>query len=279
MRSKPALSMMLAIGLTMNFLESDRVEAAETAPAHVYSWVEALELSKPMIRPGGPESRSQPMVVSASQRISRPNDIAHSDEGRVAPENRRGRGLLDRFGELISSLGKPQLPGDVEIDPALALSVKDMQRNWNGGDAFIGHSMPLRRPDIGEHDLDCLSQAIYFEARGEPETGRRAVAEVILNRVRSPNYPNDVCAVVRQGDTERYRCQFSYYCDGMPEHVGDPQIYREIRSMAWRMLTAPPPALTNGALHFHAVNVSPSWSRQLQRTAVIGQHVFYRMPG
>ena len=117
----------------------------------------------------------------------------------------------------------------------------------------------------------CLATALYFEARGEPVKGQFAVAEVILNRVADPRYPDSVCAVVNQD------CQFSYTCDGKPERIRERAAFDRAGKIADLMLRGGARALTGGATHFHTRGVRPDWSRRLPRTAQIGDHLFYRI--
>lgn len=124
----------------------------------------------------------------------------------------------------------------------------------------------------------CLTEAIYFEARGETTRGQFAVAEVILNRVDSRVYPDTVCGVVTQGTGKKYACQFSYTCDGMAEVVNEPKAFIKAAKIAKSMLDGRPRVLTNKATHYHTTAVNPSWSRKLKKTTQIGVHIFYRYP-
>lgn len=124
----------------------------------------------------------------------------------------------------------------------------------------------------------CLAEALYFEARGEDILGQVAVAEVILNRVDHPDFPDSVCGVVRQGGSARGRCQFSFWCDGRAEHIDEPEAFERAGKVAAIMLAGKPRILTGKALWYHADSVSPGWSESLERTAQIGAHVFYREP-
>lgn len=124
----------------------------------------------------------------------------------------------------------------------------------------------------------CLSEALYFEARGEDLWGQIAVAEVILNRVDSTRFPDSVCAVIRDGTGQRHRCQFSYYCDGKVEAIGNPTAYERIKKIAAMMIEGRARALTNGATFYHTDAVTPSWMSAMVQTAVIGDHIFYRHP-
>lgn len=129
-------------------------------------------------------------------------------------------------------------------------------------------------PTLKGEDMQCLAQALYFEARGESIKGQFAVAEVILNRVDSPQYPNTVCGVTHQGG--KRQCQFSFACDGRPDTIREKAAYLEVSKVAEAALTGAPRSLTSGAMHFHAKHASPSWARKSGRTAAIGAHVFYR---
>ncbi|MFN3971838.1 MAG: cell wall hydrolase [Gemmobacter sp.] len=129
----------------------------------------------------------------------------------------------------------------------------------------------------GGREWECLSRAIYFEARGETLQGQFAVAEVVLNRVASPAYPNSVCAVVSQSGGGG--CQFSYVCDGKTNRISEPAAWdRAGRIAAALMSGTAPRALTKGATHFHTHGVRPSWAKRFARTAAIGGHLFYRQP-
>ena len=125
-------------------------------------------------------------------------------------------------------------------------------------------------------DWRCLTEALYFEARGEDPLGQVAVAEVILNRVDSPRFPDSVCAVLMQGAHRKHRCQFSYNCDGRVNRIRDQRAYLQLGRIAKEMLAGGERELTNGALFYHATSVDPRWTKGLVRTARIGDHIFYR---
>jgi len=128
----------------------------------------------------------------------------------------------------------------------------------------------------GGEEWQCLSEALYFEARGESVKGQFAVAEVILNRVDSPQFPNTVCGVVHQGTGRKYQCQFTYTCDGYKEVIAEHDAYEQVGKVAKLMVGGAPRELTDGATYYHTKAVSPRWSRKFARTATIGVHHFYR---
>lgn len=131
-------------------------------------------------------------------------------------------------------------------------------------------------PASGDDEWHCLTEALYFEARGEPVEGLYAVAEVILNRVDHPAFPGSVCAVIAQGTGRLFACQFTFTCDGAPERVDDAVAWHRLGQVARIMLDGAPRDLTQGATHYHAGWVTPRWASLYPRTAAIGIHHFYR---
>jgi len=126
----------------------------------------------------------------------------------------------------------------------------------------------------GDAEWQCLTKALYFEARGEGLKGQFAVAEVILNRVDSANYPGTVCGVVEQGS--KGSCQFSYHCDGARDVMREAAAADTAARIARIMLDGAPRSLTFGATHFHTRGVNPVWSHRFEKTAAIGAHLFYK---
>lgn len=131
----------------------------------------------------------------------------------------------------------------------------------------------------GDAEWRCLTEALYFEARGESLVGQVAVAEVILNRVDSALYPDSICGVIGQGvSAGLHACQFSYNCDGKPEAIHEKRAFERLGRVAQKMMDGLPRALTGGATHYHTDSVQPRWSRRFEQTARIGDHIFYRAP-
>ena len=131
-------------------------------------------------------------------------------------------------------------------------------------------------PPTRARELDCLTQAVYFEARGESARGQQAVATVIMNRVKNPNFPKTVCGVVYQGSARRNGCQFSFACDGAAERVVEQTAWRRAHAVAARVLSGALLRDVGSATHFHTTGVSPDWGSRMLRVAQVGLHVFYR---
>lgn len=127
--------------------------------------------------------------------------------------------------------------------------------------------------------LDCLTAAIYYEAATEPVDGQRAVAQVVLNRVRHPAYPNTVCGVVFEGARRSTGCQFSFTCDGALRRSPMPAYWERARAVAAQALNGYVYAPVGLALNYHANYVVPYWSSSLVKNANVGLHIFYRWRG
>ena len=127
-------------------------------------------------------------------------------------------------------------------------------------------------------ELDCLTTALYYEARGEGEAGMEAVAQVIVNRARHPDFPKTLCGVIYQGAGGSRGCQFSFACDGSMRRRTEVALWDRARTVAERAMEGPVSAAVGTSTFFHATRISPRW-RGLQRVATVGRHVFYRHAG
>ena len=134
---------------------------------------------------------------------------------------------------------------------------------------------PVRNRLLAEHK--CLSEVLYYEARGEGAGGQKAIAEVIFHRINHGNYGQSICAVVYEG-SKRPGCQFSFTCNGDMKRPKAPGAWRDAEVLAARILTGEIRLrnATGGATNFHAISVSPIWADTLEKTTQIGNHVFYR---
>jgi spore germination cell wall hydrolase CwlJ-like protein len=150
---------------------------------------------------------------------------------------------------------RPQVPAPVAAIAAKLPSVQEMV--------------------LAEHR--CLSEALYYEARGEGAKGEKAVAEVVFHRMNAGHYGHSICSVVYEGSDGR-GCQFSFTCNGDLERPREASAWNEAEDLAARILTGEVQLrnATGGATNYHAVSVRPYWAPTLEKTARIGNHIFYR---
>ena len=135
-------------------------------------------------------------------------------------------------------------------------------------------AIAMRRMQLAEEN--CLARAVYFEARSESELGQLAVAKVILNRVKDPEYPKTICGVVYQGSGRRNSCQFSFACDGLPDDVRSPAAWANSKRIAQMAMSGDAKVAAIGsATNYHADYVNPKWAKSMKRLIKIGRHVFY----
>lgn len=126
-------------------------------------------------------------------------------------------------------------------------------------------------PAFSDADLDCMTENIYFEARNQSIEGQYAVAEVVLNRVEDSEFPKSVCEVIKQKTSKN--CQFSWYCDGLPDRMTDKNAEEIARAVARTALSIKT-NYVNGAKYYHANYVSPKWSKT-GKVKQIQDHIFY----
>ena len=158
-----------------------------------------------------------------------------------------------------------------------ALAATGLLAAWG---AFAAPTPALAGVDV-PGEIQCLALTMYFEARGEPDTGKIAVGHVVMNRVAHPLFPRRVCDVARQGgDKLRYRCQFTWWCDGLSDMPRDRHVWRRVKALARRVYWEASEDPTGGALWYHAISVMPQWRLKLSAGPIIGNHIFYRLaPG
>ena len=129
-----------------------------------------------------------------------------------------------------------------------------------------------------QDEVDCLAEAVYYEARSETANGQIAVAEVVMNRVRDPRFPKTVCAVVYQGHYRETGCQFTFTCDGSLRTKPRGEAWDRAKAVAMNVMLGLNKPITNKATHYHTDYVNPYWKAGLVETKVIGTHIFYRFP-
>ena len=142
---------------------------------------------------------------------------------------------------------------------------------------------------VNETELKCMAENIYFEGRAEPMVGKIAIGHVVMNRIEDSRFPNTICEVVKEGPTRpswenpnkeypiRHRCQFSWYCDGKDDTPKNEKAWRKAQDVAFLVLYDKIKLdVTEGATHYHATYVRPSWAKTKKRTTRIEKHIFYR---
>ncbi len=129
-----------------------------------------------------------------------------------------------------------------------------------------------------QDEIDCLAEAVYYEARSENANGQIAVAEVVMNRVRDPRFPKTVCAVVYQGQYRNTGCQFTFTCDGALHNKPRGPAWDRAKAVAMNVMLGLNKPVTNKATHYHTDYVNPYWKAGMVETKVIGTHIFYRFP-
>jgi len=181
-------------------------------------------------------------------------------------ETATGAALWGKEARALKALSDDRVQSMLTVPTKAAGSSVQFSRSW----------LDAQPKAAGNAHWRCLSEALYFEARGETVKGQFAVAEVIMNRVKSARFPGNVCGVINQGTGKKYQCQFTYTCDGNPERIGEPRAYDRVSKVARAALDGRAPELTKGATHYHTTAVRPRWSRVYTHTASIGVHRFYR---
>jgi spore germination cell wall hydrolase CwlJ-like protein len=171
-------------------------------------------------------------------------------------------------------------------DPSLAAVSPETAEQINAERPFADARIAPMRPFVLKSDaadreraVQCLAQAVYYEAAREPRRGQEAVAQVVLNRVRHPAYPKSVCGVVYQGAARATGCQFTFTCDGALRWKPEPALWGEAEGVARRALDGYVDKDVGSATHYHAAYVAPYWAPTLVKMTQVGQHIFYRWTG
>ncbi len=163
----------------------------------------------------------------------------------------------------------------------------ETQSDAEGGQLFVdGQAGPIARAmriDNSGVDrsraVECLTAAVYYEARSESDQGQRAVAQVVLNRVAHPSYPNTVCGVVYQGSERSTGCQFSFTCDGSLTRGPNRMFWLRAENVARAALSGYVERSVGLATHYHTIAISPYWAPSLRHIITVGAHRFYRFGG
>jgi spore germination cell wall hydrolase CwlJ-like protein len=179
----------------------------------------------------------------------------------------------------------PQLALDTELMPVSAAEAERLNSERSTDLGNIVSAQPFTVKDQFRSDprfqsaLQCLTQAVFYEAGYEPDAGQRAVAQVVLNRVRHPAFPQSVCGVVYQGSDLPTGCQFTFTCDGSLLRTPPQAAWDRARRVALAALSGWVEPAVGLSTHYHATYVVPYWAPTLSKVALVGQHIFYAIPG
>jgi spore germination cell wall hydrolase CwlJ-like protein len=188
------------------------------------------------------------------------------------PVNVAGAAQRDRDTALMAARLAPAHPAQNTAHPPL------LRASLTAADAPARVQPAVDTKATSSRDLDCLSQAVYYEARGESQQGQAAVAQVVLNRTRHAGFPKTVCGVVFQG-AQSAACQFSFACDGSMRRPREREAWAKARKVAAGALTGKVKSPVGDATHFHVASLGGVWGSSLVKVAQVGAHVFYKLTG
>lgn len=226
------------------------------------------------LEPGSQGGRSRAVAAQGAS----PQELAQSRPDGSTPSAGRATALASvtpaSLEPEIIAASRMRLPAFAEAH--LARPEKPLS-----GAGLPRHFAALIQPEQREAEKKCLAEAIYFEARSEPESGQAAVAQVVLNRVKSGLYPPSVCGVVYQNRHRYKACQFTFTCEGKALTITEPAAWLVAQRIAREVVDGETYLEAVGtSTHYHADYVSPWWSRRLKKTDRIGRHIFYKLrPG
>ncbi len=200
----------------------------------------------------------------------------------LRPEHQTGASRSTRL-PTVSSVPSPLNlpPPDLlkPIPPEEALK-ENAARPFSGRPDTAAAAFDLKTDEKSrDRALECLTQAVYYEAASEGLDGERAVAQIVLNRMRHPAYPSTVCGVVYQGSQRPGGCQFTFTCDGSLARVPVQSLWKQAQKVATAALAGKVYAPVGHATHYHADYVLPYWAESLDKSVQIGRHIFYRLKG
>lgn len=198
----------------------------------------------------------------------------------IAPVERKGRRSRGSPDDAVSAYANADDTATLEA-PFRALMNGPTRMGADGKPDHWWVMNPIPPNARSKTEQKCLATAIYFEARGEPAQGQLAVAQVVINRLKNPAYPNTICGVVYQNKDMRNACQFSFACDGIKDRITDMGSWRQAEELAHRVLYEDNwwNAKVGSSTHYHANYVRPRWARTMKKMQKIGHHIFYKTYG
>ena len=263
------------------------VHAAEILPAPLPADIAQVR-SQPAMVPPAPGEQALTATLLANY-IARQQALRNFDLAAATPQPELtedlllgyiARGSLGSGNGALSAIASFTEPAQATLNPMLLARYVD--------DGFISTAERVHQRNLmlastggGRSESDCLAQAIYHEARGESEAGQYAVANVIVNRALSGRFPATLCGVIYQNaDKGRYRCQFTFACDGRDDTPGERSAWARSKAIAAEVYAGfatgqQMDALPRSALYYHTRTSNPAWSNTYTQVAQIGSHLFY----
>ena len=177
----------------------------------------------------------------------------------------------------VAPVSAPSALRDVSPDEAREINAA-LRIDGSPNPAARPFVMPLGNGESWLRALDCVTAAVYYEAASEGDDGMRAVAQVVLNRMRHPAFPSTVCGVVFQGSERATGCQFTFTCDGALARAPQATLWAQARRVSREALAGYVYAPVGWATHYHTDWVAPYWAPSLLKTAIVRTHIFYRWP-
>lgn len=228
-----------------------------------------IALSAGMMKPAGKTATPAPASL---QGAITPEALAGPPTVQTADSRSMLQGLLVKAG-LRPDFGLRRLTWDQAR--RLNAVMPAVQAPQDAAKPFV---LPTGAKD-GRQALTCLTQAAYYEAGANGPDAEAAVVQVVLNRVRHPDFPKSVCGVVYEGAARQTGCQFTFTCDGALDRPLDRAAWDEARKVAARALAGYVVKAVGASTYYHADYVFPAWAPTLEKMATVGPHIFYRMAG
>jgi spore germination cell wall hydrolase CwlJ-like protein len=270
--------------------KQDRIlQVAPVAPPKNFSAGSIFQRTSSLLRP----AMDSGLKLTFAKPDIKGKEVEIASSFHLRQEEKKARGVPSMLASLVTNeradvLATAYLPPEPDyaaISPFTALLQEDDPNDGRfippvgkGDHSWMRNPLP---PSVfSEKEQACLANAIYFEARSESLRGQAAVAQVVLNRVRNPAYPNTICGVVYQNSHWRNACQFSFACDGKKDVVTEPSHYKIAKEIALAV-TAGKIFLpeVGSSTHYYAAYVRPGWARSMHKMVKIGLHIFYRTYG
>ncbi|HTM77859.1 MAG TPA: cell wall hydrolase [Devosia sp.] len=289
-RTLAVCAALLVLAITFGVAHAKDLQVAEILPMQLPADLIQVRAQPAMVPPAPGEQALTPELLA--NYIARQKALRDFNVNAAEPQGELTEGLLlgyiarGSFGgsngalSAIDSFVSAAEPTQPTLNTALLARYVDAGFEPTA-ERVKKRNLALASTGAGQTESDCLAQAIYHEARGESEAGQYAVANVIVNRARSGKFPATLCGVIYQNaDKGRYRCQFTFACDGLNDTPGERKAWARSKAIAQEVYAEfangqQMNALPGSVLYYHTRSSRPSWSNIYTQVAQIGAHVFY----